>query len=73
MINRPISITIWKGGVVVPVLEFTQAEVKTLVGVLLVEQGELDNLIKTSSNSADKKELEEELKRVNSILQKCRS
>ena len=56
-----------------PVLEFTQAEVKTLVGVLLVEQGELDNLIKTSSNSADKKELEEELKRVNSILQKCRS
>ena len=56
-----------------PVLEFTPAEVKTLVGVLLVEQGELDNLIKTSSNSADKKELEEELKRVNSILQKCRS
>lgn len=53
-----------------PVLDLSNKEVNTLKGVLLVEQQDLKDLIETSDNSKDKKELEGELERVNSMLQK---
>ena len=53
-----------------PVLDLTNKEANTLKGVLLVEQQDLKDLIETSDNSKDKKELEGELERVNSMLQK---
>lgn len=67
-----IIIEIWnlKGGVMMPVLDLSNKEVNTLKGVLLVEQQDLKDLIETSDNSKDKKELEGELERVNSMLQK---
>lgn len=67
-----IIFEIWnlKGGVMMPVLDLSNKEVNTLKGVLLVEQQDLKDLIETSDNSKDKKELEGELERVNSMLQK---
>ena len=53
-----------------PVLDLTNKEANTLKGVLLVEQQDLKDLIETSDDSKDKKELEGELERVNSMLQK---
>ena len=53
-----------------PVLDLTNKEANTLKGVLLVEQQDLKDLIETSDDSKDKKELESELERVNSMLQK---
>lgn len=53
-----------------PVLDLTNREANTLKGILLVEQQDLKELIESADNSKDKKELEGELERVNSMLQK---
>ena len=53
-----------------PVLELTEREAQTLQGVLLVEQNDLKELIADEKNAKDKEELEAELARVKSILQK---
>lgn len=55
-----------------PVLDLSNKEANTLKGVLLVEQQDLKDLIETSDNPKDKKELEGELERVNSMLQKLK-
>lgn len=52
------------------VLNLTDREAQTLKGILLVEQEDLKDLIKDCDNTKDKKELEEELERVESILNK---
>lgn len=67
-----IIFEIWnlKGGVMMPVLDLSNKEANTLKGVLLVEQQDLKELIEISDNPKDKKELEGELERVNSMLQK---
>lgn len=67
-----IIFEIWnlKGGVMMPVLDLSNKEANTLKGVLLVEQQDLKELIETSDDPKDKKELEGELERVNSMLQK---
>lgn len=67
-----IIFEIWnlKGGVMMPVLDLSNKEANTLKGVLLVEQQDLKDLIETSDDPKDKKELEGELERVNSMLQK---
>lgn len=52
------------------VLNLTDKEAQTLKGILLVEQEDLKDLIKDCDNSKDKKELEGELKRVESLLEK---
>lgn len=53
-----------------PVVDLTEKEVKTLKGVLLVEQQDLKDLIESADNVKDKKELEGELERVSSMLKK---
>lgn len=53
-----------------PVLDLSNKEANTLKGVLLVEQQDLKDLIETYDDPKDKKELEGELERVNSMLQK---
>ena len=53
-----------------PVVDLTEKEAQTLKGVLLVEQQDLKDLIESADNAKDKKELEGELERVNSMLQK---
>ena len=53
-----------------PVLELTQREAETLKGVLLVEKSDLEDLIAEEENARDKKGLKEELKRVESMLDK---
>lgn len=53
-----------------PVLELTNAEKQTLIGVLKVEKSDLEELIQQEDNPQDKKGLEQELERVNSILEK---
>jgi len=67
-----IIFEIWnlKGGVMMPVLDLSNKEANTLKGVLLVEQQDLKDLIETYDDPKDKKELEGELERVNSMLQK---
>ena len=67
-----IIFEIWnlKGGVTVPVLDLSNKEANTLKGILLVEQQDLKELIESADNAKDKKELEGELERVNSMLQK---
>lgn len=67
-----IIFEIWnlKGGAKMPVLELSNKEANTLKGILIVELQDLKNLIESVDNSNDKKELEGELKRVNSMLQK---
>ena len=52
------------------VLNLTEREVQTLKGVLLVEQQDLRDLIESSDNVKDKKELEGELARVETIIKK---
>lgn len=59
-----------KGGDKVPVLELTNKEANTLKGILLVEKSDLEELMSNEDNAKDKKELEGELERVNSMLQK---
>ena len=67
-----IIFEIWnlKGGVIVPVLDLSNKEANTLKGILLVEQQDLKELIESADNAKDKKELEGELERVNSMLKK---
>jgi hypothetical protein len=59
-----------KGGGRMPVLDLSSKEANTLKGILLVEQQDLKDLIETADNSKDKKELEGELKRVDSMIKK---
>ena len=75
MINSSkLELIIWnkefKGGEKVPVLELTNKESNTLKGILLVEKSDLEELISNEDNAKDKKELEGELERVDSMLQK---
>ena len=75
MINSSkLELIIWnkefKGGEKVPVLELTNAEKQTLIGILKVEKSDLEELIQQEENPNDKKGLEQELERVNSILEK---
>lgn len=67
-----IIFEIWnlKGGVMMPVLNLSNKEAQTLKGILLVEKSDLEELISNEDNAKDKKELESELERVNSMLQK---
>ena len=53
-----------------PVLELTERETRTLQGILLVEQNDLKDLIADENNAKDKEELEVEIARVESMLQK---
>lgn len=55
-----------------PVLDLSNKEMNTLKGILLVEQQDLKELIESADNAKDKKELEGELERVNSMLQKIK-
>lgn len=52
-----------------PVLELTNAEKQTLIGILRVEKSDLEELMSNEDNAKDKKELEGELERVDSMLQ----
>ena len=75
MINSSkLELIIWnkefKGGEKVLVLELTNKEANTLKGILLVEKSDLEELMSNEDNAKDKKELEGELERVNSMLQK---
>lgn len=67
-----IIFEIWnlKGGVIMPVLDLSNKEAQTLKGILLVEKSDLEELISNEDNAKDKKGLEVELERVNSMLQK---
>jgi|GEM_PF-5929303 len=53
-----------------PVLDLSNKEAQTLKGILLVEKSDLEELMSNEDNAKDKKELEGELERVNSMLQK---
>lgn len=55
-----------------PVLNLTDREVQTLVGILLVEEQDLKELIETADSPKDKAELEGELERVESIKAKLK-
>ena len=59
-----IIFEIWnlKGGVMMPVLDLSNKEANTLKGVLLVEQQDLNELIETSDDPKDKKNLKANLK-----------
>ena len=75
MINSSkLELIIWnkefKGGEKVPVLELTNAEKQTLIGILKVKKSDLEELMSNEDNAKDKTELEGELERVNSMLQK---
>ena len=75
MINSSkLELIIWnkefKGGEKVPVLELTNAEKQTLIGILRVEKSDLEELMSNEDNAKDKEELEGELERVDSMLQK---
>ena len=75
MINSSkLELIIWnkefKGGEKVPVLELTNVDKQTLIGILKVEKSDLEELMSNEDNAKDKKELEGELERVNSMLQK---
>lgn len=67
-----IIFEIWnlKGGVMMPALDLSNKEAQTLKGILLVEKSDLEELISNEDNAKDKKGLEVELERVNSMLQK---
>ena len=67
-----IIFEIWnlKGGVMMPVLDLSNKEAQTLKGILLVEKSDLEELISNEDNAKDKKGLEVDLERVNSMLQK---
>lgn len=51
-------------------IKLTSDEIRTLTGMLLVEQSELDDLINTANDRKDKQELELELVNVESIIEK---
>jgi hypothetical protein len=51
-------------------IKLTSDEIRTLTGMLLVEQSELDDLINTANDRKDKQELELELVNVESIIKK---
>ncbi len=51
-------------------IKLTFDEIRTLTGMLLVEQSELDDLINTANDRKDKQELEHELVNVESIIEK---
>ena len=53
-----------------PILELTPKEAETLKGILLVEKSDLENLVAEEENARDKKGLNDELKRVESMLNK---
>ena len=53
-----------------PVLELTEPEKQTLIGILKVERSDLEELIQQEDNLKDKKGLEQELERVSSILER---
>ena len=53
-----------------PVLELTPKESETLKGILLVEKSDLEDLVAEEENVRDKKVLNDELKRVESMLNK---
>ena len=55
-----------------PVLELTSKETETLKGILLVEKSDLEDLVAEEENVRDKKSLKEELKRVESMLDKLK-
>lgn len=67
-----IIFEIWnlKGGVMMPILDLSNKEAETLKSILLVEKSDLEELISNEDNAKDKKGLEGELERVNSMLQK---
>lgn len=67
-----IIFEIWnlKGGAKMPVLELSNEEANTLKEILKVEKYDLEELIKQEDNPKDKKGLEQELERVNSIFEK---
>ena len=67
-----IIFEIWtlKGGAKMPILEFSNKEANTLKGILKVEKSDLEELIQQEENPKDRKGLEQELERVNSILEK---
>ena len=67
-----IIFEIWnlKGGAKMTVLELSNEEANTLKGILKVEKSDLEELIQQEGNPNDKKGLEQELERVNSILEK---
>ena len=67
-----IIFEIWnlKGGAKMTVLELSNEEANTLIGILKVEKSDLEELIQQEGNPNDKKGLEQELERVNSILEK---
>lgn len=53
-------------------LELSKDEIRTLQGVLLVEQYDLTELIEKADNAKDKQELEKELINVESIINKIK-
>ena len=53
-----------------PILELTPKEIETLKGILLVEKSDLEDLVAEEENARDKKSLNDELKRVESMLNK---
>lgn len=52
------------------IVELTNEEINTLIGVLLVEKNELKELIKKEVNLRDKTSLKEEYAKVESMLNK---
>ena len=53
-----------------PILELTPKEAETLKGILLVEKSDLQDLVAEEEDARDKKGLNDELKRVESMLNK---
>ena len=49
-------------------LDISKAELETLKGILIVEQNDLKELVENEDNPRDKKSLQAELNRVNSML-----
>lgn len=53
-------------------LDISKAELETLKGILIVEQNDLKELVVNEDNPRDKKSLQAELNRVNSMLNKIK-
>ena len=53
-------------------LELTEAQVRTLTGILKTEEATLKNIIEEEDNSKDLKSLKSELKNVQNILSKLK-
>ncbi len=54
-------------------LDISKAELETLKGILIVEQNDLKELVENEDNPRDKKSLQAELNRVNSMLNKIKT